>query len=207
MTATADAPAPQAPAAQPAPATPIMTGVDLFRALKDSGTGESYLTWIRRILRGHREKEKARMRAEGVAEVHLDGKVTPMTARDLIQEMGLLRDDAGKLVIQPVTMRKCANLMAGKHADLGSRVRPEEWDDDIDGPFVAEMPMPTAAELATRGIKNPPVPETADVTPPAFPANPIATHGISPPKQTISVHNPSPDAVNVQPGIKPAAKK
>jgi hypothetical protein len=194
------------PAVKPAPPT-IVTGVDLFRALKESGTGESYLSWIRRILRGHREKEKARMRAEGMPEVKLDENVTPMTARDLIVEMTLLRDDAGKQVIQPVTLRKCANLMAGKWADLGSRVRPEEWDDDIDGPFQADLPMPTAAELEARGIKHPPVPETADVTPPAGLPGQITTHQMSPPKQTINVHTPSPDAVVQQPGVRQTAKK
>jgi hypothetical protein len=167
----------------------VSTAGDLFRALKDSGTGETYLRPIRRCIKLHKEREIRTLLDAGVPMDKAAAQVVPLSPAELVVELQQMRDEQGKPVIGDVTMRKCKNLLAGKHADINARVKPEEWDDDIDGPWAAEAPTLTEAERQKMLIRNPPQAETLSgnaITPPigSQPAG----------KTNINVHEPSPDS-------------
>jgi hypothetical protein len=167
-----------------------MTGVELFRALKASGTGERHMRTVRRVLQEHKQAAVADLVADGVPASKAPAEAQPMSARKLLDSLTRLTDDKGKPVMSDVTLRKCSNILAGQHPDVGSRVKPEDWDDEIDGAWDGRvLPAPTQEEREARlaNSKGVPMPTpAAEVLAPKPPASAEPKVGPAP-HQTLPV--------------------
>lgn len=101
-----------------------MTAIELFRALRDSETGADKLAVLRKLI-----KDKP-----------------TMTGDELLVEMRVVNVTQG-------TLRKAMNLVAGKPADAGSKIKPAEWVDEIDGKWTEESPPTIKTEPAEEAPK------------------------------------------------------
>lgn len=91
-----------------------MTGIELFRKLKESGTGQRKLGQMRGYLQGNHEA----------------------TADHLIQGMRLMAVQATRSgEIADGTIRKAEAIRDGQDHMKFARPRPIDWDEQIDGPY------------------------------------------------------------------------
>ncbi|MDE2097154.1 MAG: hypothetical protein KGL39_07900 [Patescibacteria group bacterium] len=187
-----------------AEATREITGVELFRALKDSGTGDRHMRVVRRVIQEHKQTAMTDLVNAGVAPNDAKKTAAPLSGRELFDRLSRLADDRGRPVLSDITLRKCANILAGQHPDVGSKVKPEDWDDEIDGPWDGRiLPPPTREEIESRQLRRVPQVETMSTQAPPN-VEPKPTGGAL--HQTLPIGT-APDPRGPAVGPKPAGKR